>query len=64
MMHDMLKVFDSVNRTVLRNNLNKILEKDEVHLLKLLINAYISVKCGKYNSELMKMTMRKILKSQ
>ena len=51
MMHDMSKAFDSVNRTVLINNLNKILEKDEVHLLQLMINVYISVKCGKYNSD-------------
>ena len=39
MMYDMSKAFDSVNRTVLINNLNKILEKDEVHLLKLMIGA-------------------------
>ena len=37
----MSKAFDSVNRTVLINNLNKILEKDEVHLLKLMIGAPI-----------------------
>ena len=42
MMHDMSKAFDSVNRTVLISNLNKILEKDEVRI---------------YNTKLVKLIM-------
>ena len=34
---DMSKAFDNVNREELMNDLNKILEKDELHMLKLLI---------------------------
>ena len=38
LMHDMSKAFDSVNRNILLNDLNEILEQDELHLIRILLN--------------------------
>ena len=51
MLHDMSKVFDSINRSILIKDLRKILENHETHLIKLLINVQRSVKCGKDRSD-------------
>ena len=54
LMHDMSKAFDSINRTTLIKDLNKILQKDELHLVNKMLNAELSVKRGSYNSEYFK----------
>ena len=54
LMHDMSKAFDSINRTTLIKDLNKILQKDELHLVNKMLNVELSVKRGSYNSEYFK----------
>ena len=49
--HDMSKAFDSINRSILINDLSEILDNDETHLIKLLINVQLAVK---YKSEFFK----------
>ena len=47
---DMSKAFDKVNRETLLNDMKNIVEKDELHLIKLLLkNVELRVKCGNYN---------------
>ena len=44
---DMNKAFDKVNRETLLNDMKNIVEKDELHLIKLLLkNVELRVKCG------------------
>ena len=43
MLHDMSKAFDTINRSTLINELKTILENDEIHLIKLLLNVQLSV---------------------
>ena len=45
-MHDMSKAFDSINRATLIKDLEKILQKDELHLINTMLNVELSVKCG------------------
>ena len=42
LMHDMSKAFDSINRTMLLDDLKKILQNDELHLVKTLLNVELS----------------------
>ena len=51
LMHDMSKAFDSVNRNILLNDLNEILEQDELHLIRILLNVELCSKCGIHTSE-------------
>ena len=37
-MHDMSKAFDSINRATLIKDLEKILQKDELHLINTMLN--------------------------
>ena len=53
-MHDMSKAFDSINRTMLLDDLKKILQNDELHLVKTLLNVELSVKCGSFTSKYFK----------
>ena len=46
-----LKLFDSINQSILIKDLRKILENHETHLIKLLINVQVSVKCAKHKSD-------------
>jgi hypothetical protein len=46
LMHDMSKAFDSINRATLITDLDKILQKDELHLVNKMLNVELSVKQG------------------
>ena len=48
---DMSKAFDSVNRTLLIRGLEKVLEADEVNLIRTMLNVELSVRCGKEKSD-------------
>ena len=50
-MHDMSKAFDSINRKTLLNDLQQILQNDELHLIKVMLNVELSVKCGNFKSD-------------
>ena len=50
-MHDMSKAFDSINRTTLLSDLSKTIQEDELHLIKVLLNVELSVKCGNHTSK-------------
>ena len=54
LMHEMSKALDSINRTTLTKDLDKILQKDELHLVNKMLNVELSVKRGSYNSEYFK----------
>ena len=49
-MHDMSKAFDSINRATLIKYLEKILQKDELHLINTMLNVELSVKFGLHHS--------------
>ena len=48
---DMSKAFDSVNRTLLIQSLETILNADEVNLIKTMLNVELSVRCGREKSD-------------
>ena len=48
---DMSKAFDTVNRQLLLEDLSNTLEKDEVHLIKILLGIELSVRCGNETSD-------------
>ena len=54
LMHDMSKAFDSINRATLIKDLDRILQKDELHLVNKMLNVELSVTRGSYNSEYFK----------
>ena len=43
---DMSKAFDSINRKLLLEDLNNIINKDELQIMQLLLNVKIQVRCG------------------
>ena len=48
---DMSKAFDTLNRKKLIEDLENILEKDELHLVKIMLQTNLTVRCGKAESE-------------
>ena len=58
LMYDMSKAFDSINRATLIKDLDKILQKDELHLVNKMLNVELSVKRGSCNSEYFKKTRK------
>ena len=48
---DMSKAFDSINRKVLIDDLRPIINHDELHIIKLLLNVKLAVKCGNETSD-------------
>ena len=52
LMLDMSKAFDTVDRTMLLEDLSPVIEKDELFMIKLLLGVELSVRCGKSESEL------------
>ena len=48
---DMSKAFDSINRALLINDLQSVIDPDELHLIKILLNVQLAVKCGKAQSK-------------
>ena len=48
---DMSKAFDSVNRKLLLEELENTIERDELHIIKSLLNVTLQVKCGNELSE-------------
>ena len=54
LMLDMSKAFDTVNRSILLKDLSSIIEPDELHLIKVLLNTQLKVKCGSSISEVFK----------
>ena len=51
LMLDMSKAFDTVNRTILLNDLSKTIEKDELHMISIMLNTELRVRCGSSLSE-------------
>ena len=51
LMLDMRKAFDTVNRSILIQELSKFLEKDEVHLISILLKTNLIVRCGNHTSK-------------
>ena len=51
---DMSKAFDSINRTILLDELSNILDPDEIHLVSILLNTELQVRIGKEETEYFK----------
>ena len=51
LMLDMSKAFDTVDQTMLLEDLRPIIEKDELFMIKCLLGVELSVRCGKSESE-------------
>ena len=51
LMLDMSKAFDTVNRSTLINELSNVIEKDELHLVNVMLNTKLRVRCGNALSE-------------
>ena len=47
---DMSKAFDSIQRNTLIDDLKNVLNQDELHLIRILLDVKIAVKCGNYKS--------------
>ena len=47
----MSKTFDSINRKLLLQDLSKIINEDELHIIQLLLNVKLEARCGKELSE-------------
>ena len=47
----MSKAFDSINRNILINDLKDIINIDELHLIKILLEVKLAVKCGNHTTE-------------
>ena len=52
LMLDMSKAFDTVNREILMKELSKVIKHDELHLINIMINTKIQVRCGNTKSEI------------
>ena len=48
---DMTKTFDSISRKSLKEDLKKIIDPDELHLMKILLDEKLSLKCDCDTSE-------------
>ena len=53
-MLDMSKAFDTVNRKLLIEDLPKIINRDELHIISIMLQVELSVKCGSSTSEFFK----------
>ena len=51
---DMSKAFDTVNRKLLIEDLSKIIKRDELHIISIMLQVELSVKCGSSTSEFFK----------
>ena len=51
-MLDMSKAFDTVNRSILLKELSKIIENDVLHLISIMLNTKLRVRCGSSISEI------------
>ena len=51
---DMSKAFDTVDRAILINNLKTILDPDELHLIKIILNTKLTVRCETEESDFFK----------
>ena len=47
---DMSKAFDSIQRNTLIEDLKNVLNQDELHLIRILLDVKIAAKCGNYKS--------------
>ena len=54
LMLDMSKAFDTVNRDILINELNNTLNRDELNIIKIMLNTELEVRCGNYTSSFFK----------
>ena len=52
LMLDMSKAFDTVNRSILLKDLSKIIENDELHLISIMLNTKLRVRCRTSISEI------------
>ena len=48
----MSKAFATVNRSILLKDPSKIIESDELHLISIMVNTKLRVRCGSSISEL------------
>ena len=53
-LHDMSKAFDTIDRRALIEDLSDVIEQDELHLVKNLLDVKLSVRCGNFQSETFK----------
>ena len=51
LMLDMSKAFDTVNREKLLKELSKCLSQDELHIIKVLLNTQLQIRCGNEKSD-------------
>ena len=51
LMLDMSKVFDTVNRSTLMQELEKVLDPDELHIINVLTNTQLKMRCGNEKSD-------------
>ena len=54
LMLDMSKAFDTVNRKLLIEDLSKIINRDELHIISIMLQVELSVKCGSSTSAFFK----------
>ena len=54
---DMSKAFDSINRKLFLQDLSKIINEDEPHIIQLLLYVKLEVRCDKELSELLQLTL-------
>ena len=50
-MLDMSKAFDSMNRRILLENLSEVIDEDELHIIQLMLDVKMTVRCGDKYSE-------------
>ena len=51
LMLDMSKAFDTVNRNLLITELSKTLDPDEIHMISILLQTKLQIRCGKEKSD-------------
>ena len=52
LMIDMSKAFDTVDRRILLSELSKVIEDDELHMISVMLNTKLQVRCGQAISEI------------
>ena len=48
---DMSKAFDTINRKILLEDLSEVIDEDELHIIQIMLNVNLKVRCGTEYSE-------------